>query len=105
MHADGTITARIRSTVELAAAAQVLDDLRRGGLRRQGRHPPLNPTSAAGDRTIQRILGRPDLRRTGLAGCRLSRGWSPSRKRRLSDLLARNRRTGLPDPATGLRSP
>ncbi len=33
MLADGTITARIRSTVELAAAAQVLDDLRRGGLR------------------------------------------------------------------------
>ena len=33
MLADGTITARIRSTVELAAAAEVLDDLRRGGLR------------------------------------------------------------------------
>ena len=33
MLADGTITARIRSTVELAAAAQVLDDLRHGGLR------------------------------------------------------------------------
>ncbi len=33
MLADGTITARIGSTVELAAAAQVLDDLRRGGLR------------------------------------------------------------------------
>jgi NADPH:quinone reductase-like Zn-dependent oxidoreductase len=33
MLADGTITARIRSTVELAAAGQVLDDLRRGGLR------------------------------------------------------------------------
>jgi NADPH:quinone reductase-like Zn-dependent oxidoreductase len=33
MLADGTITARIRSTVELAAAAQVLDDLRRGDLR------------------------------------------------------------------------
>ena len=33
MLADGTITARIGSTVELEAAAQVLDDLRRGGLR------------------------------------------------------------------------
>ena len=33
MLADGTITARISSTVELASAAQVLDDLRRGGLR------------------------------------------------------------------------
>jgi NADPH:quinone reductase-like Zn-dependent oxidoreductase len=33
MLAEGTITARIRSTVELGAAAQVLDDLRRGGLR------------------------------------------------------------------------
>ena len=33
MLADGTITARIHSTVELAAAAQVLDDLRHGGLR------------------------------------------------------------------------
>ena len=33
MLADGTITARIRSTVELGAAAQVLEDLRRGGLR------------------------------------------------------------------------
>jgi NADPH2:quinone reductase len=33
MLADGTITARIRSTVELAAAGQVLDELRRGGLR------------------------------------------------------------------------
>jgi antitoxin component of RelBE/YafQ-DinJ toxin-antitoxin module len=32
MLAEGTITARIRSTVDLAAA-QVLDDLRRGGLR------------------------------------------------------------------------
>jgi NADPH:quinone reductase-like Zn-dependent oxidoreductase len=31
--ADGTITARISSTVELDDAAQVLDDLRRGGLR------------------------------------------------------------------------
>ena len=33
MLADGTITARIRSTVELDAAGQVLDELRRGGLR------------------------------------------------------------------------
>jgi NADPH:quinone reductase-like Zn-dependent oxidoreductase len=33
MLADGTITARISSTVELTDAAQVLDDLRRGGLR------------------------------------------------------------------------
>jgi NADPH:quinone reductase-like Zn-dependent oxidoreductase len=33
MLADGTITARIHSTVELAAASQVLDDLRSGGLR------------------------------------------------------------------------
>ena len=33
MLADGTITARIRSTVELGAAAQVLDELRRGGVR------------------------------------------------------------------------
>jgi NADPH2:quinone reductase len=33
MLAEGTITARIRSTAELANAAQVLDDLRRGGLR------------------------------------------------------------------------
>jgi NADPH:quinone reductase-like Zn-dependent oxidoreductase len=33
MLADGTITARIGSTVELAAAAKVLDELRRGGLR------------------------------------------------------------------------
>jgi len=32
MLADGTITARIRSTVGLGAAAQVLDDLSRGGL-------------------------------------------------------------------------
>ena len=30
---DGTISARIRSTVELGAAAEVLDDLRRGGVR------------------------------------------------------------------------
>jgi NADPH:quinone reductase-like Zn-dependent oxidoreductase len=33
MLADGTITARIRSTVELSAAAQALDELRSGGLR------------------------------------------------------------------------
>ena len=33
MLADGTITARIRSTVNLGAAGQVLDELRRGGLR------------------------------------------------------------------------
>jgi NADPH:quinone reductase-like Zn-dependent oxidoreductase len=33
MLAEGTITARIRSTVELTDAARVLDDLRRGGLR------------------------------------------------------------------------
>jgi NADPH:quinone reductase-like Zn-dependent oxidoreductase len=33
MLAEGTITARIGSTVELAAAARVLDDLRHGGLR------------------------------------------------------------------------
>ncbi len=33
MLAEGTITARVRSIVELAAAAQVLADLRRGGLR------------------------------------------------------------------------
>jgi NADPH:quinone reductase len=33
MLADGTITARISSTVELAGAAQILGDLRRGGLR------------------------------------------------------------------------
>jgi NADPH:quinone reductase-like Zn-dependent oxidoreductase len=33
MLAAGTITARIRSTVELAAAGQVLDELRGGGLR------------------------------------------------------------------------
>jgi NADPH:quinone reductase-like Zn-dependent oxidoreductase len=33
MLAEGTITARIGSTVELDAAAQVLEDLRRGGLR------------------------------------------------------------------------
>ena len=32
MLADGTITTRIRSTVELGAAGQVLDELRRGGL-------------------------------------------------------------------------
>jgi hypothetical protein len=33
MLADGTITARIRSAVGLDAAGQVLDELRRGGLR------------------------------------------------------------------------
>ena len=33
MLADGTITARIRTTVDLDAAGQVLDELRRGGLR------------------------------------------------------------------------
>jgi NADPH:quinone reductase-like Zn-dependent oxidoreductase len=33
MLADGTITARIGSTVDLDAAGQVLDELRRGGLR------------------------------------------------------------------------
>ena len=33
MLAEGTITARIGSTVDLAGAAKVLDDLRRGGLR------------------------------------------------------------------------
>ena len=33
MLADGTITARIRSTVDLDAAGQVLEQLRRGGLR------------------------------------------------------------------------
>ncbi len=33
MLADGTITARIRSTVNLDAAGQVLDELRHGGLR------------------------------------------------------------------------
>ena len=33
MLADGTITARIRSTVDLDAAEQVLHELRRGGLR------------------------------------------------------------------------
>jgi hypothetical protein len=32
-HADGTITARIRSTVELDGAGQVLGKLRSGGLR------------------------------------------------------------------------
>jgi len=33
MLADGTITARIRSTVELDGAGQILDKLRNGGLR------------------------------------------------------------------------
>jgi NADPH:quinone reductase-like Zn-dependent oxidoreductase len=33
MLADGTITARVRATVGLDAAGQVLDELRRGGLR------------------------------------------------------------------------
>jgi NADPH:quinone reductase-like Zn-dependent oxidoreductase len=33
MLADGTITARIRTTAELADAGQVLDKLRSGGLR------------------------------------------------------------------------
>ena len=33
MLADGTITARIGSTVDLDAAGQVLERLRRGGLR------------------------------------------------------------------------
>jgi len=33
MLADGTITARIRSTVDLDAAGQVLEQLRHGGLR------------------------------------------------------------------------
>ena len=33
MLADGTITARIRSTVDLDAAGQVLEQLGRGGLR------------------------------------------------------------------------
>jgi hypothetical protein len=33
MLADGTITARIRSTVELDGAAQMLEELRKGGLR------------------------------------------------------------------------
>jgi NADPH:quinone reductase len=33
MLSSGTITARIRSTVDLDAAGQVLEDLRRGGLR------------------------------------------------------------------------
>ena len=33
MLADGTITTRIQSTVDLDAAGQVLDELRRGGLR------------------------------------------------------------------------
>jgi NADPH:quinone reductase-like Zn-dependent oxidoreductase len=33
MLADGTITTRIRATVDLDAAGQVLDELRRGGLR------------------------------------------------------------------------
>jgi D-arabinose 1-dehydrogenase-like Zn-dependent alcohol dehydrogenase len=33
MLADGTITARIRSTVTLDGAEQVLDKLRHGGLR------------------------------------------------------------------------
>jgi D-arabinose 1-dehydrogenase-like Zn-dependent alcohol dehydrogenase len=34
--ADGTITARIRSTVELEAAGQVLDKLRHGAVRGKG---------------------------------------------------------------------
>jgi hypothetical protein len=33
MLADGTITARIRSTVDLDATGLVLEELRRGGLR------------------------------------------------------------------------
>jgi D-arabinose 1-dehydrogenase-like Zn-dependent alcohol dehydrogenase len=33
MVADGTITARIRSTVDLDGAEQILDKLRNGGLR------------------------------------------------------------------------
>ena len=33
MLAEGTITARVRSTVELDGAEQVLDKLRSGGLR------------------------------------------------------------------------
>jgi hypothetical protein len=33
MLADGTITARIRSNVDLDAAGQVLEQFRRGGLR------------------------------------------------------------------------
>ena len=33
MLADGTITARIRSTVELDAGGQILEKLRNGGLR------------------------------------------------------------------------
>jgi hypothetical protein len=36
MPADGTITARIRSTVELEGAEQMLDKLRNGGLRGKG---------------------------------------------------------------------
>jgi hypothetical protein len=36
MLADGTITARIRSTVELEGAEQMLDKLRNGGLRGKG---------------------------------------------------------------------
>jgi D-arabinose 1-dehydrogenase-like Zn-dependent alcohol dehydrogenase len=36
MLADGTITARIRSTVELEAAGQMLDKLRHGALRGKG---------------------------------------------------------------------
>ena len=33
MLADGTITTRIRATVDLDTAGQVLDELRHGGLR------------------------------------------------------------------------
>ena len=49
MLADGTITARIRSTVELAAAAPGTGRPPPWRPARQGRHPPLNPTSPARD--------------------------------------------------------
>jgi hypothetical protein len=41
MLAGGTITARIRWTVELADVGQILEKLCNGGPQRQGRHPPL----------------------------------------------------------------
>jgi NADPH2:quinone reductase len=46
MLGEGTITARVRSTVELDGAEKVLSQLRSGGVRGKGRHLPLTEPPA-----------------------------------------------------------
>ena len=72
MLADGTITARIRSTACPDAAGQILDKLRHGRAARQDRHPPLEPGRTGPDPRRERADPVPI---------------TPSRQRRPADLF------------------